>query len=149
MRLNCGIKPELLSDEHLFAEQRELKMLPSLYKRIGDSSLNKCPETFKLGSGHMLFFVYKPNYTYNRYNLVYNECIKRGYKIENESFRWTDAYGEAFLKHPDYVESGNEKQILIDRITTKILKSPKQFFHYNHKQISKSDLIEKLKSMGQ
>lgn len=41
MRLNCGIPVEYLTDEHLFAEQRELKMLPSLFKRIGFSSLKK------------------------------------------------------------------------------------------------------------
>ena len=70
MRLNCGIPVEYLTDEQLFAEQRELKMLPSLFKRIGFSSLKKAPKVFTLGTGHMLFGVYRPTYTLNRYNQV-------------------------------------------------------------------------------
>jgi deoxyribonuclease (pyrimidine dimer) len=144
MRLNCNIRPEQLSDEHLFAEQRELKMLPSLYKRIGDGSRHKSPDKFTLGKGHILFFIYKPNYTHNRYNLVFDECIRRGYNITNESWRWTDAYGDQFLGKPDYEETGVEKYILIDRITSKVMSSPKNYFHYNHTRISKQEVINKL-----
>lgn len=43
MRCNCGIDPKNLTDEHLFAESRELKMLPSLFKRVGNKSINKVP----------------------------------------------------------------------------------------------------------
>lgn len=43
MRLNCGILPSQLTDEHLFAEQRELKMLPSLFDRIGYKTFTIIP----------------------------------------------------------------------------------------------------------
>lgn len=142
MRLNCGISVEKLTDEHLFAEQRELKMLPSLFKRIGFSSLNKAPKEFTLGKGHMLFGVYCPVYTLNRYKKVFAECIKRGYNIEDESSRW-DVYGEF---QNDYEETGVERDILIERISERILSSPKSYFHYNHKRISKEDSIKLLKS---
>jgi hypothetical protein len=142
MRLNCGISVEKLTDEHLFAEQRELKMLPSLFKRIGFSSLNKSPKEFTLGKGHMLFGVYHPAYALNRYKQVFNECIKRGYKIEDESWRW-DVYGNF---RNDYKETGLEKNILIERMSERISSSPKVYFHYNHKRISKEESIKLLKS---
>lgn len=142
MRLNCGINVEKLTDEHLFAEQRELKMLPSLFKRIGFSSIKKAPKEFTLGKVHMLFGVYRPVYTLNRYKKVFAECIKRGYNIEDESWRW-DVYGEF---QNDYEETGLEKNILIERISERILSSPKSYFHYNHKRISKEDSIKLLKS---
>jgi len=141
MRLNCGIPVEYLTDEHLFAEQRELKMLPSLFKRIGFSSLKKAPKVFTLGTGHMLFGVYRPTYTLNRYNQVFKECIKRGYKIEYEGYRW-DVYGDY---KDDYKETGNEKYILIERIEERIINSTKQYFHYNHKRISKEEAIKLIK----
>ena len=141
MRLNCGIPVEYLTDEHLFAEQRELKMLPSLFKRIGFSSLKKAPKVFTLGTGHMLFGVYRPTYTLNRYNQVFKECIKRGYKIEYEGYRW-DVYGDY---KDDYKETGNEKYILIERIEERIINSTKQYFHYNHKRISKEEAIKLVK----
>ena len=141
MRLNCGIPVEYLTDEQLFAEQRELKMLPSLFKRIGFSSLKKAPKVFTLGTGHMLFGVYRPTYTLNRYNQVFNECIKRGYKIEYEGYRW-DVYGDY---KDDYKETGKEKYILIERIEERIINSTKQYFHYNHKRISKEEAIKLVK----
>lgn len=141
MRLNCGIPVEYLTDEHLFAEQRELKMLPSLFKRIGFSSLKKAPKVFTLGTGHMLFGVYRPTYTLNRYNQVFKECIKRGYKIEYEGYRW-DVYGDY---KDDYKETGKEKYILIERIEERIINSTKQYFHYNHKRISKEEAIKLIK----
>lgn len=143
MRLNCGIPVEYLTDEHLFAEQRELKMLPSLFKRIGFKSLNKSPNKFTLGKGHMLFGLYRPTYILNRYNQVFNECIKRGYKIEYEGWRW-DVYKE-FKK--DYIETGEEKYILIERITERIKNSPKKYFHYNHNRISKDSAISILNQL--
>ena len=141
MRLNCDIPVEYLTDEHLFAEQRELKILPSLFKRIGFSSLKKAPKVFTLGTGHMLFGVYRPTYTLNRYNQVFNECVKRGYKIEYEGSRW-DVYGDY---KDDYKETGNEKYILIERIEERIINSTKQYFHYNHKRISKEEAIKLIK----
>ena len=56
MRCNCGINPKNLTDEHLFAESRELKMLPSLFKKVDIKSINKVPTEFTLGRGHIFYF---------------------------------------------------------------------------------------------
>ena len=142
MRLNCGISVKCLTDEHLFAEQRELKMLPSLFKRVGFSSIKKVPKEFTLGKGHMLFFLYSPTYTLNRYKSVFNECISRGYNIEDESWRW-EIYGDF---NNSYIETGKEKFILFNRIEERIKNSSKNHFHYNHNKITKAEAIRILKS---
>lgn len=142
MRCNCGIDPKNLTDEHLFAESRELKMLSSLYKRVGDKSINKVPKEFTLGRGHMLFFLYKSIYTLNRYRQVLSECHRRNILVDDESYRW-DIYKNS-ASASNYQETGKEKQILINRISEKIKNSPKEYFHYNHKRISKEEAIELL-----
>ena len=142
MRCNCGINPKNLTDEHLFAESRELKMLPALFKRVGNKSINKVPKEFTLGAGHMLFFLYKSIYTLNRYRQVLLECHKRNILVDDESYRW-DIYQNS-ISVSNYQETGKEKQILINRISEKIKNSPKEYFHYNHKRISKEEAIELL-----
>ena len=142
MRCNCGINPKNLTDEHLFAESRELKMLPSLFKRVGNKSINKVPAEFTLGRGHMLFFLYKSIYTLKRYLLVLSECHRRNISVVDESYRWAIYQNSAF--NSDYQETEKEKQILVNRISEKIKNSPKEYFHYNHKRISKEEAIELL-----
>ena len=143
MRLNCGIPVSILSDEHLFAEQRELKMLPAYFRRYGFKGISKIPSEFTLGRGHILFFAYKSIYTLNRYKQVYNECIRRGYNIKDESFLW-DVYGE--VKN-DYQETGIERILLVHRIVDKVKSSPKKYFHYNHNVLYKDEYISRLYSL--
>lgn len=141
MRCNCGINPKNLTDEHLFAESRELKMLPSLFKRVGNKSMNKVPAEFTLGKGHMLFFLYKWRYTYTRYCNCIEELKKRGFNIKDERRRWDiykGTYREAFFSN------GKEADIVKQRISERIQNSPKEYFHYNHKRISKEEAIELL-----
>lgn len=142
MRINCGIDPKTLSDEHLFAEQRELKMLPSYFRDHGFSSYGRVPNHFKLGEGYILFFAYRPKYTLDRYNKVFEECIERGYNIQYEGWRW-NVYGEdnRFL---DFKEDDVCTRALIERISQKTSTSPKKSFHYYHKPISKEEVIRKL-----
>lgn len=142
MRCNCGINPKNLTDEHLFAESRELKMLPSLFKRVGNKSMNKVPAEFTLGRGHMLFFLYKSIYTLKRYHQVLLECHRRNISVDDESYRWDIYQNSASISN--YQETGKEKQILINRISERIKNSPKEYFHYNHKRISKEEAIELL-----
>ena len=115
MRCNCGINPKNLTDEHLFAESRELKMLPSLFKKVGIKSINKVPIEFTLGGGHMLFFLYKSLYTLKRYLRVLSECRRRNFSVEDESYRWDIYQNSPF--NSDYQETGKEKQLLINRIS--------------------------------
>ena len=56
-RINSAIPVKCLTDEMLLAEHKEIKRLPSvLSKAIHCNSINKIPNKFCLGNGHVKFF---------------------------------------------------------------------------------------------
>lgn len=87
-RINAGIPPADLSDKHLIAEHREIKRIPNTINS-GKAILKNIPPKFTMGTGHVKFFYDKLLYLHKRYQKIYNECIKRGFKV-------TD-YSEAFM----------------------------------------------------
>lgn len=137
MRFNIGISPKLLTDEHLFAESRELKFLPSYYGKYGDKGRGRIPEKFTLGTGHILFFAYKPTYSLARYKAVIEELHNRGINVPDESERWS-VYGNMT---DNYEPEGWESNLIRERIVQRIEASPKKYFHYNHSQITKQEAI--------
>lgn len=71
------IHPEQLCDQHLLAEHREIKRIPNcIYKYAHD-----IPESYRLGPGHVKFFLDKQLFLYKRYKDIYTECLKRGFKV--------------------------------------------------------------------
>ena len=136
-RINVGIKPKYLSDEHLLAEHREIKRIPNmLYKGVLNNKNFKIPENFSLGNGHVLFFINKQLYLYMRYISIYNECINRGFNVTNysnafENIKQYDKYWN------NYFPTETDKKLLIDRISNNIDKSTKEYFHYNKQKYNK------------
>lgn len=51
--------------------------------RSGRAVLENIPEKFTLGTGHVKFFYDKLFYLYSRYQEIYNECVSRGYRVQN------------------------------------------------------------------
>lgn len=86
-RINVGIPPKGLSGKHLIAEHREIKRIPNLVKKGKLSDVGK-PNEFKLGTGHVKFFRDKLGYLLERYNELYDECLRRGYKVTNYEDAW-------------------------------------------------------------
>ena len=84
-RLNLVPVSEL-SDQHLFAEWREIKMVPrslarSLRARGHQDVLDKVPPRFRLGPGHVSFFYDKGEYLRMRYGDLTAELLDRGYEL--------------------------------------------------------------------
>ncbi|NUJ97364.1 deoxyribonuclease [Candidatus Gracilibacteria bacterium] len=77
-----------LYDQHLLAEHREIKRIPNLIKQ-GKYNFVGQPKKYTLGSGHVKFFYDKMEFLRLRYSELYDECLKRGFKVQN--------YGENFL----------------------------------------------------
>lgn len=145
-RINSAIPVKNLTDEHLLAEHREIKRLPCcLGKSIKSGSIRKIPSKFTLGNGHVLYFLDKQEFLYNRYLEIHNELIKRGFIIQNYSDNWNH------LKHSKYwFNHGcdeHEKHLLVERISTRINESKKKCFHYYKSKISKEKAIELLKEL--
>lgn len=71
-----------LCDQHLLAEHRELTRIPNAVAK-GKYSLKDQPKDYKLGEGHVKFFLDKLKFLNNRYLELHSECLKRGFKVTN------------------------------------------------------------------
>jgi len=145
-RINSAIPVHCLTDEHLLAEHRETKRLPYFFmKAVKSGSIGKIPDKFVLGSGHVLFFLDKFGFVRNRYVEIHEECKRRKFNVEDYSENFERLFVDAnkqFLK--DYEPTEQEKLMLIERITERILKSSKKSFHYCGKAISKTEAVQLL-----
>lgn len=141
-RINSAIPVKLLTDEHLLAEHREIKRLPyNLQHAIKSGSINKIPKDFCLGKGHVLFFLDKMRFVYNRYINIHGELINRGYSVMLFSDNFNSVPPEYFN---DYIITDKERLLLIDRIKERILNSPKKSWHYYKREINKEEATELL-----
>lgn len=141
-RINCFISPKNLTDEHLLAEHREIKRLPScLKKAIKSGSTDKIPKKFVLGKGHVLFFLDKMLYIKNRYVELYNECINRGFNVQSYLSNFNDIDSKYMN---DYEQNFDAFSLAFRRILDKILEGKKEFYHYKSKRISKPDAMSLL-----
>ena len=118
-RINCGIPPSELIDKHLLAEHREIKRIPNMIKS-GKAKIINIPENFTLGKGHVKFFYNKLMYLRNRYQLIYNQCLKRGFNVTYFGDAFTDLPKELFK---DYIPSITDKLIIRKRIKERLSKS--------------------------
>lgn len=142
-RINSAIPPQNLTDEHLLAEHREIKRLPySLRKSIGSGSISRIPSEFCLGTGHVLFFLDKSRFTLERYRKIREECLRRGFNVEDFSGNWCTVPEKYFN---GYSPTEIEKTLLVDRISERLRDSSKKNWHFYGRKISVDDAIEKLK----
>ncbi len=142
-RINVGLMISNMTDEHLIAELNEIRFIPTLYpKTFKSGSINKIPLIFTLNKGHILFFINKGGYCLRRYKLLYQECKRRGFNVQDDSDRWD----KIDIKHMgDYVENIEDYLILKKRIVEKVKKSPKKNFRFYGMNISKDEVINMLK----
>ena len=141
-RINSSIDPKRLTDEHLMAEHREIKRMVSTYlKRCSmKDGFSNLPPSFTLGKGHVLFFVDKGKFTFNRYLSLYNECLDRGFNITDYSANWRD-YKTHFNNYKPTIE---EHGLLLHRIIERIIDSPKEYWRYKGYKISKEEAVKLL-----
>ncbi len=81
-----------LYDQHLLSEHREIKRIPNVIKSW-KYKYEDIPNKYVLWKWHVKFFYNKLKFLHKRYNLLYNECLNRKFKVEN--------YEESFLNLPD------------------------------------------------
>lgn len=142
-RINSAIYPVFLTDEHLLAEHREIKRIPTLFAK-GTYHPSKIPPKFTLGKGHVLYFLDKPAFTFDRYKLIREECLRRGFNIEDYSSNW-DSYAD--FKGNEHIHTFEEKELLKERIIIRILESPKKYWHYQGQKISKAEAVRLLREI--
>ena len=111
-RINVGIPPAELINQHLIAEHREIKRIPNCIAK-GKYNMEGIPNKFKLGTGHVKFFYNKLLYLKKRYIILYNECIKRGFNVQNYTSAW-DNVPQKLMN--DYKVKANDCRIIRQRI---------------------------------
>jgi len=115
-RINVGIPPADLVNQHLIAEHREIKRIPNCIAK-GKYNMEGIPDKFKLGTGHVKFFYNKLLYLKNRYISLYNECIKRGFNVQNYINAWDNVPNELMN---NYKVEENDIKIIKQRIKEKL-----------------------------
>lgn len=129
-RLNL-VPVDELTDQHLFAEFREIKMVPQSLKRSINARgvqevLNKIPDKFTLNKNHVTFFYNKGLYLVKRYDSLKAELRKRGYNVNfdaplDREFVYINA-GKEFIN--DYKPTLEALAIVRERIAARISLKP-------------------------
>lgn len=78
-----------LYDQHLLAEHREIKRIPSVIKKW-KYNLEWQPTSYTMWTWHVKFFYDKLEFLKNRYIELYRECNSRWFKVENYIDNWDD-----------------------------------------------------------
>ena len=117
-RINVGIPPAELVNQHLLAEHREIKRIPNCITK-GRYNMDGIPDNFKLGTGHVKFFYNKLLYLKKRYVRLYEECIERGFNVQDYSKAWDDIPIELMN---DYTPVENDAIIIKERINERLNK---------------------------
>lgn len=123
---------EELTDQHLFAEFRELKMVPkSLARSIKARGLVHVlltiPSEFVLGVGHVTFFYDKGLYLQKRYNQICKELDKRGIHRNKESVLDEDKVFNEKALWNDYTPTKEALALIRRRIKQKIALKPRWY----------------------
>lgn len=122
MRCNL-VFPWFLTDQHLIAERRELRMIPPLLKKrlaSGKHSMSDIPEKFTLGKGHMLFWLDKMRYLSKRYDDLVEEMVRRGFNADRSlKFDMSDAI--ASNMDNDWTPRPEDYNIIVTRLRERVM----------------------------
>lgn len=123
-RINV-VPPSELTDQHLMAEYRELPMvMGSLRRSLKSKKGLPTPKAeYTLNGGHVTLFYNKGEYLHKRYQLLVEELLERGYKLDPER----KADFQVFIENKLYNDwIPNEKAAIInrERIAERIAQKP-------------------------
>ncbi len=143
-RINCGISPKYLSDQHLIAESVEITMITGALRKDGYKIKGQVPEQYVLGTGHINFFKPKIIYLRNRLEKVNEEMKRRGFnpgtKIDLTEFSYLCRHNFAVKDWtPTFQDTCIVRSRIIERLTTP-LKAKAGFHKYYGKSIE--DMVE-------
>ena len=136
-RINL-IDPELLTDQHLFSEFREIKMVPKALSRSlaarGISGVRDIiPERFTLNKGHVAFFYDKGLYLERRYAEIKTELRLRGIHFNEASpFDPDRVYENNPTLYNDYCPDELAIKIITTRLMEKIAMRP-EWYRYSRR----------------
>lgn len=128
-RINL-VPPAELADQHLFAEFREIKMVPKALRRSLKARglygvLEAIPPKFTLNTGHVMFFYDKGQYLRERYTQLQYGLTKRGVNYDIHSALDPDRVWYACdALNNNYVPTPEALTIIRARLAEKIAMKP-------------------------
>ncbi len=132
-RINCGISPVYLSDQHLIAESVEITMITGALRKDGYRIKGSVPNEFTLGKGHINFFKPKVLYLKDRLEEVNEEMKRRGFN-PNTKIDVTEFNQFKNNWKPNFKDSCIVRSRIIERLTSP-LKAKVGFHRYYGKPI--------------
>jgi len=139
-RINL-VTVENLADQHLFAEWREIKMVPaalrrSLRTKSIQTILESIPGRYTLNTGHVTFFYNKMKFLTERYKLLTEELVRREYNINGDpDFRYFLGDLPVEFSQSDWLPDKKEVDINIERISARISEKPEWYRYYGKRVI--------------
>jgi len=125
-RINV-VDPEMLTDQHLMAEYRELPMVMGSLRRSLKSKNgwqpSKVPKEYTLNHGHVYFFTNKKTFLVKRFNALVYDLIHRGYCV-NPTERRIDWGVFDEVPQIEWEPSDVDVKTNALRITERILQKP-------------------------
>lgn len=135
-RINL-VRPQELYDQHLFAEFREIKMVPkSLARSIAAAErrnvpdpvgwvLARIPKAFTLNTGHVSFFYDKGYYLQHRFEDLRFELVRRAFNFNADSQLDPDRVFDSDARlYTDYQPTTAALEIIRTRIAEKVAMKP-------------------------
>lgn len=119
-----------LMDEHLLAEHRELKRIPSMIQK-NKVNFDNIPLNFTLWTGHVKFFYDKLWFLKKRYIELYEECIKRGFQVQNYISNFEGISQELFW---EFLPNEKDMEISKGRIQEKLDAKPEFYRYYGERR---------------
>lgn len=140
-----------LTDQHLFAEYREITRLFALVKQACDkypinTVLKKVVPTYRLSTGHVVFFYDKLDFIERRYFELKDEVLKRGFNItlKDDITEFRQIIDKRFYN--DFMPNKNDMAINIERLIEKINAKP-NWYKMNGKVIDDEQYIKNLNTL--
>lgn len=140
-----------LTDQHLFAEYREITRLFALVKQACDkypinTVLKKVVPTYRLSTGHVVFFYDKLDFIERRYFELKDEVLKRGFNItlKDDITEFRQIIDKRFYN--DFTPNKNDMAINIERLIEKINAKP-NWYKMNGKVIDDEQYIKNLNTL--
>lgn len=121
-RINV-VPVEELTDQHLFAEYREITRLFPLSLKANERGFKQDIHEYVLGTGHVKFFYDKLGFIETRYFKLKEELLLRGYNItiKDDIVRYRDLIPGMYN---DYVPTDDAIKLSRARIREKLVERP-------------------------
>jgi len=130
-RVNVGVNPKYLSDQHLIAESVEITMITGGLRKNGYKIKSPIPKKLNLGAGHINFFKDKIGYLHTRLICVNTEMERRGFNHSTKIV--LDEYPPELINQwrPNEADSKILRERIVERlITPKSGRDPKTLHRY-------------------